>query len=219
MALDSTATSAGALTATAWAYWRAGGWVMLPLSLCAFFIWFRYFTLWRILHDALAAPVTFAEELCQRLASPGASGTALAAWVAGFPGLLPRLMHRSLAVARAGTPLPAALAQGREIELALFQRAFYFLGALVTAAPLLGLLGTVLGMRETFAAVARGGAQTPTLLGGGISQALITTQAGLLVALPGTFGLAHLYRLYQRLSHAVRHLESLLAHAPAPPPL
>jgi len=49
--------------------------------------------------------------------------------------------------------------------------------------PLLGLLGTVLGMLLTFDVIARHGTSSPSLLAGGIRQALLTTQAGLFSAL------------------------------------
>ena len=69
--------------------------------------------------------------------------------------------------------------------------------ALTTVAPLLGLLGTVFGMVDTFTALAvgRGAGDTAQAVAGGISQALITTQVGLVVALPGLFGAARLRRL------------------------
>ena len=51
-------------------------------------------------------------------------------------------------------------------------------------APLLGLLGTVVGMIKTFAALAEGNGAEASPLASGISQALLTTQAGLIVALP-----------------------------------
>jgi len=50
--------------------------------------------------------------------------------------------------------------------------------------PLLGLLGTVLGMMTTFAGITTGGAIEPDVMARGISQALVTTQAGLVMALP-----------------------------------
>lgn len=62
------------------------------------------------------------------------------------------------------------------------------LGVLVNAAPLLGLLGTVLGMLTTFQGLAMGGSeQTTTLVADGIRVALITTEMGLILAIPGTF--------------------------------
>ncbi len=71
---------------------------------------------------------------------------------------------------------------GREIvEL---QRYLGLLGTIANISPLLGLLGTVLGMIEAFNVIAVTGAGTPATLGGGISEALITTAAGLSVAVP-----------------------------------
>jgi biopolymer transport protein ExbB len=58
------------------------------------------------------------------------------------------------------------------------------MGTIATIAPLLGLLGTVFGMIEAFTVIAVQGAGTPATLGGGISEALITTAAGLSVAIP-----------------------------------
>ena len=58
------------------------------------------------------------------------------------------------------------------------------LGTVTSIAPLLGLLGTVLGMIEAFSAIMAHGSGNAALLAGGISKALITTAAGLIVAIP-----------------------------------
>jgi biopolymer transport protein ExbB len=55
---------------------------------------------------------------------------------------------------------------------------------LAAVSPLLGLLGTVTGMIETFQSITLFGTGDPKLMSGGISQALITTQLGLAVAIP-----------------------------------
>ncbi len=68
-----------------------------------------------------------------------------------------------------------------------------FMAALVAAAPLLGLLGTVVGMIDTFhAAAIQSTSADPTALANGIGKALITTQAGLAAAIPGSLAMAHL---------------------------
>ena len=69
-------------------------------------------------------------------------------------------------------------------EIVSLQRYLGLLGTIANIAPLLGLLGTVLGMIEAFNTIAIAGVGTPATLGGGISQALITTAAGLTVAVP-----------------------------------
>jgi len=67
------------------------------------------------------------------------------------------------------------------------QRQLVFMNVMVAAAPLLGLLGTVLGMIHTFDAIATGGKDLTGSMASGISEALITTEVGLLIAIPGFF--------------------------------
>jgi biopolymer transport protein ExbB len=58
------------------------------------------------------------------------------------------------------------------------------MGSIAAVAPLLGLLGTVTGMIRTFKALTTGGMGDPMAMAGGIAEALITTAAGLVVAIP-----------------------------------
>lgn len=67
------------------------------------------------------------------------------------------------------------------------QRQLMFMNVMVSAAPLLGLLGTVLGMIHTFQAISTGGNELTGAMANGISEALITTEVGLLIAIPGFF--------------------------------
>ncbi len=72
---------------------------------------------------------------------------------------------------------------GRQVAHKL-ERFLNTLGTIATITPLLGLLGTVVGMIKVFAAIVSYGVGDPTVLAGGISEALITTAAGLTVAIP-----------------------------------
>lgn len=72
---------------------------------------------------------------------------------------------------------------GRQVVIEL-ERFLNTLGTIASIAPLLGLLGTVIGMIKVFAAITSQGVGNPTVLAGGISEALITTAAGLSVAIP-----------------------------------
>lgn len=76
------------------------------------------------------------------------------------------------------------------------QRQLMFMNVMVGAAPLLGLLGTVLGMIHTFDAIAVGGSELTEAMASGISEALITTEVGLLIAIPGFF-VAHVIKRKQ----------------------
>jgi len=69
-----------------------------------------------------------------------------------------------------------------------YERDLTILRALVACSPLLGLLGTVKGMIATFAVLGTRGTATMDVLSAGISEALITTHVGLVVAIPGLIG-------------------------------
>ena len=75
----------------------------------------------------------------------------------------------------------------------------HVVSVMASAAPLLGLLGTVTGMVSTFEVITLYGNQNPVLMADGISEALISTQSGLLVAFPLTL-------LKQRLDERVEIL-------------
>ncbi|MDF1818161.1 MAG: MotA/TolQ/ExbB proton channel family protein [Immundisolibacteraceae bacterium] len=72
---------------------------------------------------------------------------------------------------------------GRHVVLEL-ERFLNTLGTIASITPLMGLLGTVIGMIKVFAVITEQGVGDPTVLSGGISEALITTAAGLTVAIP-----------------------------------
>ncbi len=78
-------------------------------------------------------------------------------------------------------------------------RGLSFLAIVAAVAPLLGLLGTVTGMIGTFAVITEHGTGDPRLLSGGISEALLTTQLGLMVAVPALLLHTGLHRAAGRL--------------------
>jgi biopolymer transport protein ExbB len=78
------------------------------------------------------------------------------------------------------------------LQLMGLQRGLPALATIVAGAPLLGLLGTVIGMIKIFAVVASAGSSITEQLSSGISQALITTATGLVIALPALFTHAYL---------------------------
>jgi biopolymer transport protein ExbB len=94
-------------------------------------------------------------------------------------------------------------------EAAPLERYLGLLGTIATLSPLLGLLGTVLGMIQAFNVIAAQGVGTPATLGGGISQALITTAAGLSVAIPTL--LLHKY-LSSRADRLILEMEEYSLH-------
>lgn len=96
-------------------------------------------------------------------------------------------------------------------EIAPFARDLRVMKICVSAAPLLGLLGTVTGMLATFSALANGsgGEKTMGMVAGGISEALVTTETGLVIALPGLFFQYQLVRKFERYKAFLAHLETV----------
>ena len=123
---------------------------------------------------------------------------AVAEWDQGESNAARRTLEASLSylapvIARAFAADPHNRAALRRIEaeaearFSRLERGFRFLDTVAQVAPLLGLFGTVLGMIEAFQALQSAGAQVdPSLLAGGIWVALLTTAAGLAVAMPAS---------------------------------
>ena len=161
----------------------SGGWLMLPIVLCS-----------------IAAVAIIAERLWvlqrERIAPQG-----LAAMVREWAGNRELTEERMQAV-RGGSPLGRILASGlagRDLDREVMkesiedtgrqvvhelERYLNMLGTIAAVTPLLGLLGTVIGMIEVFGVITARGVGDPGVLAGGISEALITTAAGLTVAIP-----------------------------------
>jgi biopolymer transport protein ExbB len=101
------------------------------------------------------------------------------------PGVLSNIMRTGLE--QAGQPWEvmrdAVLDVGRQ-ETTLLERHLVWLQTIAQAAPLLGLLGTVLGMIKVFAAISLSGLGDPQALSEGISEAMITTAVGLGIGIP-----------------------------------
>lgn len=162
---------------------KAGGWLMLPILICSVLalaiIIQRFYTLRRsrVIPDGAL----------QAVYRQYKAGNLTSEYINSLREKSP--LEQILAAALINRNQPRAVMkeaieeEGRQIVHGLE----YFLGALATIAaitPLLGLLGTVLGMIDVFAAIVTAGVGNPGVLAGGISKALITTAAGLSIAIP-----------------------------------
>jgi biopolymer transport protein ExbB len=157
-------------------YFDQGGFIMWPLVVSTVVLWYalgyRMFTLQRGGQQSVYALI---EDYAQRGVAKHPNGIVYTACALGVK--LAKRTHGSLrpVLDDAFTSLDRDLTSGRMI-----------IGALVAAAPLLGLLGTVTGMIETFDSMADMSFYTQSGgIAGGIAEALFTTQMGLVVAVPG----------------------------------
>ncbi|TCH64701.1 MotA/TolQ/ExbB proton channel family protein [Acinetobacter sp. ANC 4862] len=193
-----------------WELVKAGGWLMLPLVLCSIFTVAitieRFIRLKKtmILPKALLINQTQnADVVMQQLQQDKAlqSSTLGRIFAAGYQS-----KNKNEQYARAQMETTASQ------EIGYLEKNINFLGTLSAVAPLLGLLGTVLGIIESFLVIDLGTNSNPTLMIPGISKALITTAAGMFIAIPALFA----YRYFQRLvQEYVAELEqqSTLFHA------
>ena len=128
-------------------------------------------------------------ELIDRIKKAGTMSEALAS-IENMPGITARVMRVALQACRDGYPPDQiqTLVEGEVAkELIDMEKFLPQLDSMVTMCPLIGLLGTTLGMIKSFQIVSKMGMKDPTLLAGGISEALINTAAGLAVAIPALF--------------------------------
>lgn len=162
---------------------QAGGWLMLPILACSVaamaIVLERLWTLRRrrIMPDKLVNQV-FQLHARQQLTSERIAeirdGSPLGRMLTA--GLVNRNHSREVMK-------EAINDTGRQV-VAEMERYLNTLGTIASVTPLLGLLGTVIGMIDVFGVIMDAGVGNPGVLAGGISKALITTAAGLSVAIP-----------------------------------
>ena len=162
---------------------KDGGPLMYPILLCSVIGWAIFFErirTYRKLRKGMLADVQTVRDELQAGAKQGA-----VAFCQDNPTPLSRIFLRVLSAnTRERRQLMDLADEVGSRETMELQRYLGLLATIANIAPLLGLLGTVIGMIEAFHILAAVGSGSPATLGGGISEALITTAAGLSVAVP-----------------------------------
>lgn len=186
--------------------WQSGGLLLLLIAFSCLGIW-SYFLRSR---ELLLRTMREGEVIESAWMSGELSGDVfmIKGRLAQFSGGMASLIRMGIEdVINGQSPLTAFQVHEEEC-LRLLRRDFIVLAAFTTITPLLGLLGSVMGMIDTFEAVSTISIHAGTQFAEGIRRALITTQFGLVVALPGVFGLAYLQRL-------LRNVQVLMAECRA----
>ena len=189
-------------------YWLAGGPLMIPLAVLCFAMWLCIVVLYPKLQSATTA-ASGVPELLHGLRAESVT-LRVKEWAAAHPGPVARVAEYATSAGLEPGMIRDRLAEGRLAEIPPFQHELTILKAMVAAAPLLGLLGTVKGMIATFSVLSTRGTASMELLSAGISEALVTTQVGLVVALPGLVGAYAISRRLAGLEAAFDCLESHL---------
>jgi biopolymer transport protein ExbB len=187
---------------------NAGGPLMVPLAVLCLAISFWVASLYpRLRRATLSAPALLR---CIDGDSRKAALRAVREADGARPGPLGRILAFALAGSYDESEIRTRIREARRSETARFAREAQLLRAMVAAAPLLGLLGTVKGMIETFWGLSVRGGGAMELFSSGISEALLTTQMGLIVAVPGLIGLHAVLRRLEELENAIDQAESRL---------
>lgn len=177
-----------------WELVKAGGWLMMPIVMCSIFMLIIMIERGIKLRFSEVAPSQLREQLTARLLEQGT------------------INREQLLNVKENSPLGDILATGllyrhyglesmsmhmenrASVQIHKLEKNINMLGTIGAIAPLLGLLGTVLGIIMSFLAITEGSMQDPAMLAAGVSQALITTAGGMFVAIPAVIA----YRFYQR---------------------
>jgi biopolymer transport protein ExbB len=163
--------------------WEGGGWMMWPLALCA--VLGLVIIVWKLFDitskaartrkflrevDSLIAERKIAQALALARDSNSPAGRILAAGLERHDEGSERVMK---AIENVGL-----------VEMASLESGLVWLATVSNVAPLLGFLGTVIGMIQAFQAIEAAGEVEATVVAGGIKVALITTATGLAIAIP-----------------------------------
>lgn len=188
----------GELAAQCWDIWMDGGWVMIALLVLALMIYCSGLQLLLFMRKGNVQLGNESEWLKWIYAPESAEGRA---------GEIIRYTQENVSASK---HVRNRFEEVRQSIISNIERRLNFLNMLVATAPLMGLLGTVIGMLATFVGLATGGSgDTVDVVSAGISKALITTQAGLIIALPGVFLVLTIRSRKHAIEAALARIEAL----------
>ena len=171
----------------------AGGWLMWPLALCSIAVIAISIERFWTLNPSKVAPRNQLGDVWSQVQSGNMTAEQLKDLRRGSP--LGRILAAGLANSRHGRDvMKDSIQEAANQVIHDLERYLAILGTIAAVAPLLGLLGTVIGMIQVFSAILLEGTGNAGVLAGGISQALLTTAAGLGVAIPAMIS----HRFFQR---------------------
>lgn len=163
-----------------------GGWMMYPIALCSFGLTVFVIERWIALRRSRVVSKPFVNRIIEQLQQQLIDREEAIELCEKSGSPMAKIMLAALRrYGRPAVEVEQAVLDTGERESNFLRRNMRAILAISNLSPLLGLLGTVLGMIQSFNDISNSQAMgRPDLLAGGISQALLTTAAGLLVAIP-----------------------------------
>jgi len=162
-------------------YIQGGGFMHPILALLIIGVAFSLERLWSLTRASVNTR-KFLAKLHSALKEGGVEGAA--AECEKTPGPVASILHAGLSRANKGIDhVEKAISNAGSIEMAFLERGMVVLTTVIVIAPMLGFTGTVWGMINAFDSIKKANDISPNIVAGGISQALLTTAFGLVVAM------------------------------------
>lgn len=192
---------------TLWDLMVKGGWVMIPIILLSFVAAYIFIERYYVIRKATREDVNFMNRIKDYIHEGKIESAVALCKSTDTPSA--RMVEKG--ISRLGRPLQdisTAIENVGKLEISKLEKGFPTLATITGAEPMLGFLGTVIGMVQSFYAMSQAGNNVEvSMMSGGIYTALITTVAGLIVGILGYFAYN---TLVVRVEKVVFNLEATL---------
>ncbi|MGE0772125.1 MAG: MotA/TolQ/ExbB proton channel family protein [Cyclobacteriaceae bacterium] len=188
-----------------WELLKSGGPLMIPIVLSSFIAVYVFVERVLTINKANASPEVFMGKIKELVLKGDVNGAKILC--AQYDSPIARMIEKG--VTRIGSPLKnieASIENVAKIELFKLEKNLSILATVSGAAPMMGFLGTVIGMVQAFIAIAQEeGSVSPKLLSSGIYTAMITTVAGLIVGIIAYLGYNYLVTRVSKVVHKMEY--------------
>ncbi|HOO08504.1 MAG TPA: MotA/TolQ/ExbB proton channel family protein [Cyclobacteriaceae bacterium] len=188
-----------------WELAKEGGLMMVPIVLSSFIAIYIFVERVLTINKANKSPDAFISKIKELVLKGDINGAKMVC--AQFDSPIARMIEKG--VSRIGSPLKnieASIENIAKIELFKLEKNLSILATISGAAPMMGFLGTVIGMVQAFIAIAQEeGSVSPKLLSSGIYTAMVTTVAGLIVGIVAYLGYNYLVARVSKVVHKMEY--------------
>ncbi|MEM9857147.1 MAG: MotA/TolQ/ExbB proton channel family protein [Bacteroidota bacterium] len=182
-----------------------GGFMMIPILVLSIVAVYIFVERVRMINGASKTPDEFMSQIRQQVEKGDVNGAKMTCQQHDSP--VARMIEKG--IARIGSPLKnieVSIENVGKIEIFKLEKNLSLLATISGAAPMLGFLGTVIGMIQAFISIAQEeGSVSPKLLSEGIYTAMVTTAAGLFVGILAYLGYNYLVTRVQKVIHKMEY--------------
>ena len=182
-----------------------GGWIMIPLFLMSIIAVYILIERYITIQAAAKDPEKFMEGVKEAVSKGDVEAALALCETENTP--VSRMVEKGLR--RLGSPMSTietAIENVAKVEIGSLEKNLSALATISGAGPMIGFLGTVIGMIKAFISIAQVEGQiSPRLLASGIYEAMVTTAAGLIVGVIAYIAYNYLVALIQKVVHGIEH--------------